>query len=90
MYATLHLDLLNIPIKFHEDIYNGYLLSYGAYKIFLQYQMGITRKIRKGCMRHIVLTYVGHPMRSNNGLISQKLLLKSEFYYPLHVAMGVA
>ena len=33
---------------------------------------------------------VGHPISSDNGLISQKLLLKSEFYYPLHVAMGVA
>ena len=35
-------------------------------------------------------TYVGHPISSDNGLISQKLLLKSEFYYPLHLAMGVA
>ena len=34
--------------------------------------------------------YVGHPISSDNGLISQKLLLKSEFYNPLHVAMGVA
>ena len=34
--------------------------------------------------------YVGHPISSDNDLISQKLLLKSEFYYPLHVAMGVA
>ena len=34
--------------------------------------------------------YVGHPINSDNGLISQKLLLKSEFYYPLHVAIGVA
>ena len=34
--------------------------------------------------------YVGHPISSDNGLISQKLLLKSEIYYPLHVAMGVA
>ena len=34
--------------------------------------------------------YVGHPISSDNGLIPQKLLLKSEFYYPLHVAMGVA
>ena len=34
--------------------------------------------------------YVGHPISSDNGLISQKLLLKSEFYFPLHVAMGVA
>ena len=34
--------------------------------------------------------YVGHPIGSDNGLISQKLLLKSEFYYPLHVTMGVA
>ena len=34
--------------------------------------------------------YVGHPISSNNGLMSQKLLLKSEFYYPLHVAMSVA
>ena len=33
---------------------------------------------------------VGHPISSDNGLISQKLLLKSEFYYPLHVVMGVA
>ena len=32
--------------------------------------------------------YVGHPISSDNGLISQKL--KSKFYYPLHVAMGVA
>ena len=35
-------------------------------------------------------TYEGHPISSDNGLISQKLLLKSEFYYPLHVAMDVA
>ena len=34
--------------------------------------------------------YEGHPISSDNGLISQKLLLKSEFYYPLHVAMVVA
>ena len=34
--------------------------------------------------------YVGHPISSDNGLISQKLLLRSEFYYSLHVAMGVA
>ena len=34
--------------------------------------------------------YVGHPISSDNGLISQKLILKSEFYYPFHVAMGVA
>ena len=34
--------------------------------------------------------YVGHPISSDNGLISQKLILKLEFYYPLHVAMGVA
>ena len=36
------------------------------------------------------LYYVGHPIRSDNGLISQKLLWKSEFYHPLQVAMGVA
>ena len=34
--------------------------------------------------------YVGHPICSDNGLISQRLLLNSEFYYPLHVAMVVA
>ena len=34
--------------------------------------------------------YVGHPINSGNGLMSQKVLLKSEFYYPLLVAMGVA
>ena len=34
--------------------------------------------------------YVGHPISSDNDPISQKLLLKSEFYYRLHVAMGVA
>ena len=36
------------------------------------------------------IAYVGHPISSDNGLISQKLILKSEFYYPLHMAMGVA
>ena len=39
--------------------------------------------------RHM-LFYVGHPISSDNGLISQKLLRKSEFYYWLHVAMVVA
>ena len=34
--------------------------------------------------------YEGHPISSDNGLISQKLSLKSEFFYSLHVAMGVA
>ena len=34
--------------------------------------------------------YEGQPISSDNGLISQKLLLKSEFYYPCHVDMGVA
>ena len=34
--------------------------------------------------------YVGHRISSDNGLVSQKLLLKSEIYYQLHVAMGVA
>ena len=33
--------------------------------------------------------YEGRPICSDNGLISQKLLLKSKVYYPLHVAMGV-
>ena len=33
--------------------------------------------------------YVGHPISSDNGLMYQKLLLKSGFYYPLHVTMGV-
>ena len=33
---------------------------------------------------------MGHPISSDNGLISEKLSLKSEFYYPLHVEMGVA
>ena len=36
------------------------------------------------------LDYVSHPISSDNDVISQKLLLKSEFYYSLHVAMGVA
>ena len=35
------------------------------------------------------MNYKGHPICSDNGLISQKLLLKSEVYYRLHVAMGV-
>ena len=34
--------------------------------------------------------YVGNPISSNNGLRSQKLLLKSECYNTLHVAMSVA
>ena len=33
---------------------------------------------------------MGHLIRYDNGLISQKLSLKSEFYGPLHVDMGVA
>ena len=33
---------------------------------------------------------MGHPISSDNGLISQKLILKSEFYYPLQLGMGVA
>ena len=33
--------------------------------------------------------YVGHPISSDNGLISQKLFLKSEFFYILHVAMRI-
>ena len=32
---------------------------------------------------------MGHPISSDNGLISQKLLLKSEFYYTLNVVMVV-
>ena len=36
------------------------------------------------------ISYVGHPISSDNDFISQKLFLKSEFYYPLHVAMGIA
>ena len=36
------------------------------------------------------IIYVGHPISSDIGLISQKLILESELYYPLHVAMGVA
>ena len=37
-----------------------------------------------------ILSYMGHPINSDNGLMSQKLLLKSEFYYPLHVTISVA
>ena len=37
-----------------------------------------------------ILSYVGHPISSDNGLISQKLLLKSQFYEPLHVIISVA
>ena len=48
------------------------------------------KKVREGKnIKHENL-YVGHPISSDNGLISQKLLLKSELYYPLHVAIGVA
>ena len=32
----------------------------------------------------------GSSISFDNGLIPQKLLKKSEFYYPLHVAVGVA
>ena len=41
-------------------------------------------------LKNDTLYHVGHPISSNNSLISQKLLLKSESYYPLHVAMGIA
>ena len=30
---------------------------------------------------------MGHPISSDNGLISQKLSSKSELHYPLHVAL---
>ena len=30
-------------------------------------------------------SYVGHPISSDNGLISRKFLLKSEFYLPIYV-----
>ena len=33
---------------------------------------------------------MGHPINSDNGLMSQKQLLKSKFYFQLPVAMGVA
>ena len=33
---------------------------------------------------------MGHPISSDNGFTSQKLLLKSELYIPLNVAMGVS
>ena len=39
---------------------------------------------------HSETIYVGHPISSDNGLTSQKLLLISKLYYQLHVAMGVA
>ena len=35
----------------------------------------------------MLFIYVGYPICSDNGLISQTMSLKSEFYYPLHVAM---
>ena len=38
----------------------------------------------------IATSYVGHQISSDTGLISQILSLKSEFYYPLHVPMGIA
>ena len=41
-------------------------------------------------MKRQKLLYVGHPISSDNGLIFQKLILKSKLYYPLHVAMSVA
>ena len=37
-----------------------------------------------------ILSYVGHPISSDNGLISQKPLLKSELYYPFDVSLSVA
>ena len=46
--------------------------------------------MHRWCLHGPINSYEGHPISSDNGLISQKLLLKSEFYYLLHVAMGVA
>ena len=46
------------------------------------------QKLLEQC--HVLLAYVRHPISSDNGIISQKLLLKSTFYYPLLVVMGVA
>ena len=37
--------------------------------------------------KFISYQYVGHQISSDYGHISQKLLLKSKFGYPLHVSM---
>ena len=34
--------------------------------------------------------YVGHPISSDNGLLSHKLFLKSELYYQLEGTVGIA
>ena len=47
-------------------------------------------KVSAGPEMIYIPMYVGHPISSDNGLISHKLLRKSEFYYSLHVTMGVA
>ena len=59
--------------------------------IFLVFVLYVTRWVCATLLIYFVFVlYEGHPISSDNGLISQKLLLKSELYYPLHVAMDVA
>ena len=52
--------------------------------------MDLNKLKSKGSVSNSLSIYVGHLISSDNGLISQKLLLKSKFYYPLHVAMVLA
>ena len=52
--------------------------------------ISVTILLKLNIVDLIGLLYEGHPISSDNGLISQKLLLLSELYYPLHVAVGFA
>ena len=54
---------------------NGIIINIG---IFYSFKTIVTECLNEG-----------HPISSDNGLISQKLSLKSTVLYPLHVAMGV-
>ena len=58
-------------------------------KIFKRKQLDIENKKHNFLEGNVLNMHVGLSISSDNGLISQKLLLKSKLYYPLHVAMGV-
>ena len=45
--ATRHLDLLHIPIKFHEEIYNGSGVMVRT-RFFLQFSKGHNSKTKNG------------------------------------------
>ena len=62
-----------------------------SFEALFPWRWNILYRSKDDWLIHVLIpTYLGHPICSDNGRISQKPLLKSECYYPLLVAMSVA